>query len=426
MEGGQMTGYSSHGYKSSLAVIKELELERGNKWFDDEGLDMDRSIAIWVTKNPQDAVRYLFSADIESRQWTDSERQLYEQALKFPMSFVKAIDLTGYEQVLDDGEGGYLYVRKVYRNRPMEAQVGMVADMPIPMEHIAEIGKMVKPKSMITYLGGKSKWLAVFEEDLIPLLNAKIKRNYALLDAFGGSGIVSYYFAMNDDAHRVRKIYYNDLNENTVNMLREIKRNPEKMMKIHAQLAAKFEKDPVNEFDRLKDISEKHSDPAVRATAYVLRMKASYMGKGANIPKQQHAIDQSVRKSFTAMEGIADWNEAFAKAVIWQKSFDDAIADFEKAEPVPRVIFCDPPYIGHKASDQYQAGFEHGLHEKLVSLIAKRRSTYVLTHSINPEFKQIYAGVLKERDWDMDVHVRYGNRGDNERQHETLSVWFAR
>jgi hypothetical protein len=57
-------GYSTHGCWASLERIKQLEVEdRGNPWFDDEGMDLESWEGIWVTLDPQKAIWYLFPAE---------------------------------------------------------------------------------------------------------------------------------------------------------------------------------------------------------------------------------------------------------------------------------------------------------------------------------------------------------------------------
>lgn len=420
-----MFGYSSHGYISTLAAIKELELERGNEWFDDHHLDGEKTLAVWVTKNAKDALRYVFASDIEDQAPESIERRQYEMALSAPEDYVEKVELEGWEEVLGDGDGGFLYI-KPSRKFVSPDPIGMLADLEISHEQ-AGVGKMVKPTSLVNYLGGKKKWIEVFEEDLLPLLHAKIGKPYAFLDCFGGSGIVSYTFAMSDFGGDVRKVYYNDLNQQMVDLLTAVKTKEREMLQVHPSLINLFSKDPTEAgFQNLKRISDEDPDISRRAVAYIMRMKVSYMGKGSNIPKQLETIEGSLKKTINALDSLDDWHEAFRDAQIWHGSFEKAIDRFEKAEASPRVIFCDPPYLGHKASEQYQAGFEHGLHDTLVERIKNRTSTYVLTHSYTPEFKELYGPLLKTRDWHEDIDVRYGNRGDGERQHETLSVWFAK
>ena len=431
-----MIGYSTHGYITSLANVKELSLLQGSSWFDDSALDGEKSRAVWVTLKPEDALRHLFPASIHELPETSIEKKQYQMALLAPENYVEKMELSpDWQEVLQDGQGGHLYILPV--GRTIEpSPLGMLAEMEVhevqpdlsdEASAKSEIGKMVKPMSLVSYLGGKKKWIEVFEQDLLPLLHTRIKQPYAFLDAFGGSGIVSYTFRMGDYGSDVRKVYYNDVNDNMVNLLKAVKNKTQEMYDIHQELISIFSKDPTQKgFQALKAISENDPSIARRAVAYVMRMKASYMGKGANIPKQAERIEGSVRKAIHALDSLDSWHEAFKDTTILHGSFDEAIEKFEREQKAPRVIFCDPPYIGHKASEQYEAAFDHSLHQRLVDMIAGRTSTFVLTHSINPEFTAIYGPVLKTRDFNLDVDVRYGNRGDHERQHETLSVWFAK
>jgi hypothetical protein len=99
-------GYSTHGCWASLEKIKELEVEdRGNPWFEDDGLDLESLEGIWVTLDPQKALWYLFPA-------ADFESEEYRKALENPEAHLFQVDLTGAIEVLKDGDGGFLYIRK--------------------------------------------------------------------------------------------------------------------------------------------------------------------------------------------------------------------------------------------------------------------------------------------------------------------------
>ena len=79
-------GYSTHGCWAPLRDLKEIEIEdRGNPWFDDNGLDLEKLEAIWVVLDPQKAPEYLsFTIGDETEEYL------------FP------VDLTGATPVLED------------------------------------------------------------------------------------------------------------------------------------------------------------------------------------------------------------------------------------------------------------------------------------------------------------------------------------
>jgi len=99
-------GYSTHGCWAPLSELKEIEVEdRGNPWFHDEGLDLESMEGIWVTSDPQKALWYLFPAE-------DFESEEYRKALENPETHLFQVDLTGAIEVLEDGDGGFLYIRE--------------------------------------------------------------------------------------------------------------------------------------------------------------------------------------------------------------------------------------------------------------------------------------------------------------------------
>lgn len=114
-------GYSSHGNITSLAKIKREEEERGNEWFNDEKLDLERTRAIWVTYDPRIALRYNFSSslwDFPVRKPEDvrpGEWEEYKYQIKHSHRYVVAVNLLGSNMVLTDEDGGFLHIWPVFR-----------------------------------------------------------------------------------------------------------------------------------------------------------------------------------------------------------------------------------------------------------------------------------------------------------------------
>ena len=99
-------GYSTHGCWASLENVKEIEVnDRGNPWFDDDGLDLSQYEALWVCLSPEDAVGYALLAE-------ELETEAHKQAMGHPLDYVVEVDLGDARSVLDDPDGGSLYIRK--------------------------------------------------------------------------------------------------------------------------------------------------------------------------------------------------------------------------------------------------------------------------------------------------------------------------
>ena len=115
-------GYSTHGHWAPLSEIREIELkERGNEWFDDSRLDPS-SPAIWVCLDSKDCLFYSFSPEfrdldpsVEVRFPKYPERQRewdeFREAWNNPLENVRVVSLVGAIPVLEDGDGGTLFVR---------------------------------------------------------------------------------------------------------------------------------------------------------------------------------------------------------------------------------------------------------------------------------------------------------------------------
>jgi hypothetical protein len=99
-------GYSTHGCWAPLERIKEIEVEeRENEWFEDDGLDLSQYEAIWVCLAPEEAVGYALLAE-------ELGTKVQEEAKKHPLDYVVEVNLMGAVPVLEDPDGGYLYIRK--------------------------------------------------------------------------------------------------------------------------------------------------------------------------------------------------------------------------------------------------------------------------------------------------------------------------
>ena len=122
-------GWSTHGAWAPLLEIKKLEKERGNAWFNDKTFTGHEK-AVWACENPIDALRYSFSAELTNAITHDStgskiidpayqppdflreEFQEFKEAISKPEDYLEKVDLNQATCVLEDGDGGYLYVKK--------------------------------------------------------------------------------------------------------------------------------------------------------------------------------------------------------------------------------------------------------------------------------------------------------------------------
>lgn len=112
-------GYSSHGEFCSLGEIIEVETERDNEPFtnfsDKDLLGYSDCSAIWVTRNPMNAFRYVLSAS----EWEMSEEEIIEHYPNWRED-IEEIDCTNLYEVsaTDDGDDGILMVD--LRNFPVK------------------------------------------------------------------------------------------------------------------------------------------------------------------------------------------------------------------------------------------------------------------------------------------------------------------
>ena len=99
-----LKGYNTYGYWVDSKRIYQLEDERGNNV--DERLLEEGYEAIWITRGPEDAVKYCRSVP----EWEFQDFPFLPDEL----NGVTEVDLTGAEHIntMDDGDSGELWRRK--------------------------------------------------------------------------------------------------------------------------------------------------------------------------------------------------------------------------------------------------------------------------------------------------------------------------
>jgi len=97
-----MIGYNTHGKWIPAKDIYDIENERGN--IVDDTLLHDNLLAIWITRKPEDAVRYNRCQDNENTPITQND---IDELIK--------IDLTNATHIhsMDDGDGGELWIKPI-------------------------------------------------------------------------------------------------------------------------------------------------------------------------------------------------------------------------------------------------------------------------------------------------------------------------
>lgn len=86
----------------NLKDVVKTERERGNDIPKGFLRQFRNHEAIWVTHKPEDAARYALPAD-------DWHKPI---SRKKALNLVERVDVAGAVPFIDDGDGGYLYVRK--------------------------------------------------------------------------------------------------------------------------------------------------------------------------------------------------------------------------------------------------------------------------------------------------------------------------
>jgi len=290
-----------------------------------------------------------------------------------------------------------------------------------------EIGRFVRPSQLIVKHGAKWSWTNLLEETVMDEL---ITGPFSFLDAFGGTGIVTYAVCSGDHKEFLKNAYWNDSDINTYNLFRVLKTDSGSLERITMALGSNFaktirqgNKDMIHRFFDMLKLNTEEGDMNFRAACYILTMKMSYGGMGENCGVSALSREKPARKAENAWKNIRPWYNVFSKVNIWRKDFRQAIRDFiEKEEDVQRICFLDPPYIGVEGGMRYRETMTPEDHRDLAKIIQERKCDYILTHIINDEFRQIYG----YGDDEIEVDVKYTvDRGHNSKR-EVISIFHSK
>lgn len=291
-----------------------------------------------------------------------------------------------------------------------------------------EIGKFVRPTQLISKHGAKWRWTSFLNDEVMPDVLGDAGKPWSFLDAFGGTGIITFMAAEGDWNDSLVNVYYNDFGAETANMFRVVKSQPQKVIvAINAILGDPATRDHLQGegFFAIKEMSRTYPDPCFRAAAYILRMKLSFGGKGDNPSKCDAPgyVEKIIRKAQNTAAAVTEWSLTLQNVVLWKKHFAEAISDFlDREKDVQRIIFLDPPYIGCQGGEQYEVQMTEAEHVELARIIHERKATYIVTHLDNPDYRRIYG--TADSEW--NVTARYTmDRGMKDFQ-EVTAVWYAK
>lgn len=308
---------------------------------------------------------------------------------------------------------------------PIHPFVGKALKTPI---NEPEIGRFIRPTQLISKHGAKWRWTSFLNDEVLPTVLQRDSRPWSFLDAFGGTGIITFMASEGDWAGRLARCYYNDFGSETANMFRVVKNQPLKVIEVIRNLLAdKNISDHLwdSGFFAIKELSKTSNDPNVRAAAYILRMKLSFGAKGDNPSTDLAAngYEKSLRKAKNTIAAVTEWSLMLQNVVLWRKHFRDAIAEFNHREyDVNRVVFLDPPYIGCQGGEQYEVQMPEVEHVELSRIIHERKANYIITHLDNEDYRRIYGAA----DAEWTVQARYTmdrNMGDFK---EVTAIWYAK
>lgn len=222
-----------------------------------------------------------------------------------------------------------------------------------------------KPTKPIQYPGGD--WF--IRNHILDLL---VKSGCTtLVEAFGGSGVISMY-APRD---QFKAIIYNDKDELLVNFFTVLKEKPQELMKRLALTPiSKTVFDKYAEMYRSGEINK--LDPVEKAAVFFFINRTSMFGQMGHFGVEvKRSMAKKVKRAVTMLEEYA---KMWSDVVIENRDFRQIIKVYDRPYT---VFYCDPPFLTGKARDReryYRFSFTEDDMKDLLNLLSNIKGRFTL------------------------------------------------
>lgn len=186
-------------------------------------------------------------------------------------------------------------------------------------------------KIAFPYFGGKQKYLKL----IVPNIPADAKH---FIDVFGGSATVLL------NAGDFPTKTYNDLNGDVVNFFKQMRDNPEELIR-------QLELTPYSreELEQAKEIAE---DGIERARRFIVRARQGYGNLSVQTTKSgryaaqwSRSVKIPLHRSHTFVRGIDKLKDLVEDIRLWQIENRDALKVIRQYDDKDAFFYCDPPYV---------------------------------------------------------------------------------
>ena len=260
--------------------------------------------------------------------------------------------------------------------------------------------KTVKP--IIPYFGGKSRKLKL----LLPMFP---ERYEAYFEPFFGGGSVGLNVPTNKARH------FNDLNPDLMNMYKQIRSEPEEVIRLVTHILGDQDTKHYNEaqsveYNRL--LGTKFEDKVLEAARYLFLVKSSYGGETSHNMHFGHRWKDPVRRrgwSETKQHTIRVASEVLKGARLTCRSYEllkPKQGDF---------VFADPPYV--QAAMKYLVEWREADHFKLfnwLEMLSEYGVKVLITYDDHPLIHKLY------QHWNITVTEYYKKTNSNNQSVNTL------
>lgn len=224
------------------------------------------------------------------------------------------------------------------------------------------------------------------------LILAYIPKHEAYIEPLCGGA--SIFFAK----EKVKNNILNDIDEELINCLIQIRDNPNKIADFLKDIPASKEKHSFfkNEFKPKNDIERAARWFYLNRTSYsgIMNMKNCYWGYGDKYSMRPENWRSHLLKVSKKLQGVKILNKDFQEII-------------EKA-PDGSFLFIDPPYFNRDQDKFYTTSFTKEGHIKLMNLLKKHsnRIKFLLTYDDEPELRSMYSWAkhILEKRWNYMIY----------------------
>ena len=240
---------------------------------------------------------------------------------------------------------------------------------------------MTDRKKIFRYPGSKTK--------VVPEIIGYLPKNYAdmcWVDAFGGSGIVSYY------KKESKLEVFNDLDEGISAIFYCLLFKFEELIwrlrwEQHSEVILRW----INKPTHLNE----HSSVVDKAISKLYQLRYTFGGKVPNnAPSFTKNVDYFETKSFDTYFRILDldiwlkWQKRFKSFQIMGRTAVRVIKSFDTKD---MIVYCDPPYIVSEKGKHYQINFTEEDHIELAETLKGIEGKFLLSYDDKPLIHELYA-----------------------------------